>query len=105
MASHIERRKFLATLGGATAAWPRAARAQQTAKLPTVGYMGATTPSAQSQWTAAFIQRLYELGWIEGRTIAVEYRWTEGRTERAAEIAAAELRHAGDLADVEGGGN
>jgi putative tryptophan/tyrosine transport system substrate-binding protein len=72
MASHIERRKFLATLGGAAAAWPLAARAQRTEKLPTVGYMGATTPSAQSQWTAAFIQRVRELGWIEGRTIAVE---------------------------------
>ena len=83
----MKRRAFITLLGGAVAAWPLAARAQQAAKLPTVGFPGATTPSAQSQWTAAFVQRLRELGWIEGRTIAVEYRWTEGRTERAAEIA------------------
>jgi len=84
----LQRREFITLLGGAVAAWPLAARAQQAAKLPTVGFPGATTPSAQSQWTDAFVQRLRELGWIEGRTIAVEYRWTEGRTERAAEIAA-----------------
>src|SRR5262249_29187681 len=84
----MNRREFITLLGGAAVAWPLAARAQQAAKLPTVGFLGATTPSAQSQWTAAFGQRLRELGWIEGRTIAVEYRWTEGRTERAAEIAA-----------------
>src|SRR5262249_15493754 len=84
----IGRRELIAALGGAAAAWPLAAHAQQPAKLPIVGYLGATTPSAQSQWTAAFVQRLRELGWIEGRTIAVEYRWTEGRTERAAEIVA-----------------
>jgi putative tryptophan/tyrosine transport system substrate-binding protein len=104
MASHIGRRKFLAALGGAAAAWPLAARAQQTAKLPTVGYMGATTPSAQSQWTAAFIQRLRELGWIEGRTIAVEYRWTEGRTERAAGIAAEFVRRKVDVIVTSGTG-
>jgi hypothetical protein len=66
MASHIERRKFLATLGGAAAAWPLAARAQQAGKLPTIGYLGASTPPAQSERTAAFVQRLRELGWIEG---------------------------------------
>jgi putative tryptophan/tyrosine transport system substrate-binding protein len=70
MASHIGRRKFLATLGGA-AAWPLAARAQQP-KLPTIGFLGSTTPSAMSQWVAAFVQRLRELGWIEGRTVAIE---------------------------------
>jgi putative ABC transport system substrate-binding protein len=89
MASYIGRRKFLATLlGGAAVAWPLAAHAQQPPKLPTVGYMGAATPATQGQWAAAFVQRLRELGWIEGRTIAIEYRWAEGRTERAAEIAA-----------------
>jgi putative ABC transport system substrate-binding protein len=92
MTFRIGRREFIALLGGAAAGWPLAARAQQPAKLPTIGYMGATTPSAQSQWTAAFVQRLRELGWIEGRTIAVEYRWTGGRTERAAEIAAEFVR-------------
>jgi putative ABC transport system substrate-binding protein len=91
MARVIGRRKFLATLGGAAAAWPLAARAQQPAR-PVVGFMGATTPSAQSQWTAAFVQRLRELDWIEGRNVAIEYRWMEGRNERAAEIAAEFVR-------------
>jgi putative ABC transport system substrate-binding protein len=91
MASHIERRKFLATLGGA-AAWPLAARAQQPGKLPIIGYLGSSTLSAMSQWTASFVQRLRELGWVEGRNVAIEYRWAEGRAERAAEIAAEFVR-------------
>ena len=93
MASHIGRRKFLATLlGGAAAAWPLAAHAQQAAKLPTIGVLGAGTPSAWSPWVAAFAQRLHELGWSEGRTIAIKYRWAEGRPERFAEIAAEFVR-------------
>ena len=83
----MRRREFLGALGGA-AAWPLAAHAQQLRKLPTIGFLGATTASGASQWTAAFVQRLREVGWIEGRTIATEYRWAEGRTERYAEIAA-----------------
>jgi putative tryptophan/tyrosine transport system substrate-binding protein len=86
MASYIGRRKFLATVGGA-AAWPLAARAKQPAK-PTIGFLVSGTPSSHGQWVAAFVRRLHELGWIEGRTVAIEYRWAEGRTERAAEIAA-----------------
>jgi ABC-type uncharacterized transport system substrate-binding protein len=82
----LKGREFITLLGGA-AAWPVAARAQQAA-MPVIGFLGANTPSAQSQWTAAFVQRLRELGWIEGRNIAIEYRWAEGRTERFAEIAA-----------------
>jgi putative ABC transport system substrate-binding protein len=92
MASHIERRKFLATLGGAAVAWPLAARAQQAGKLPTIGFLGTTSAAAWSPWTAAFTQRLRELGWIEGRTITIEYRWAEGRSERFAEIAAEFVR-------------
>src|SRR6516164_11019053 len=92
MASYIARRKFLATLLGGVAGWPLTARAQQPGKLPIVGFLGATTPSAQSQWTAAFVQRLRELDWIEGRNVAIEYRWMEGRNERAAEIAAEFVR-------------
>src|SRR5947209_19562624 len=88
---HWKRRKFISLLGGAVAAWPLGARAQQ-AKLPTIGFLGSTTSAAQSQLTAAFVQRLRELGWIEGRTIAIEYRWSEGRTERNAEIAAEFVR-------------
>ena len=91
MASYIRRRKFLATLGGA-AAWPLAAHAQQAGRLPTIGVLGAGTPSAWSQWVAAFAQRLHELGWSEGRTIAIKYRGAEGRTERYAEIAAEFVR-------------
>jgi putative ABC transport system substrate-binding protein len=82
----MKRRQFITLLGGA-AAWPLAARAQQAGKLPTIGFLGQTTASVQSQWTAAFLQRLRELGWEEGRTISIEYRWAEGHFERFAEIA------------------
>jgi putative ABC transport system substrate-binding protein len=92
MASYVGRRKFLATLGGAAATWPLAARAQQAAKLPTIGFLGGSTPLAGSQWVAAFVQRLRELGWIENRTVTIEYRWAEGRDERFAEIAAEFIR-------------
>src|SRR5450631_944749 len=88
----MQRRHFLGVLGGAAAAWPLAARAQQPRNLPTIGFLGANTPVAQSQWTTAFVQRLRELGWIEGRTVIIEYRWAEGRFERSAEIIA-ELVH------------
>ena len=81
----IRRREFI-TLLGAAVSWPLAARSEQ--KLPTVGYLGSSTASAQSQWVAAFVQRLLQLGWIDSRTIALEYRWAEGRSERFAEIAA-----------------
>src|SRR5215472_8420679 len=86
--SAMKRRDFITLLGGAAAAWPLAAHAQQAGKLPTIGFLGTTTPSAWSQWVAAFVQRLRDFGWIEGRTIAVEYRWAEGRDERFVEIAA-----------------
>ena len=84
----IGRRKLLAALGGAAATWPLAARAQQPAKLPTIGFLGASTPLSWTLWTSAFVQRLGEVGWIDGRTVAIEYRWAEGRRERFAEIAA-----------------
>jgi putative ABC transport system substrate-binding protein len=87
----VKRRAFSALLGTA-AAWPLAARAQQAGKLPTIGLLNATTPAAQSQLTAAFVQRLRELGWIEGRTVAIEYRWAEGRSERFAQFAAEFVR-------------
>src|SRR5262249_32752118 len=88
----IGRREVLAALGGTAAAWPLAARAQQLAKLPTIGFLGSSTPLAMSQWVAAFLQRLRDLDWIEGRTVAIEYRWAEGRSSRAAEIAAEFVR-------------
>ena len=87
----MKRRAFIAALGG-VAVWPLAAHAQQSANLPTIGFLGATTPSPETPWTAAFVQRLRELGWIEGRNIAIEYRWAEGRDERFAEIAAEFIR-------------
>src|SRR5215831_10688374 len=84
----LTRREFITLLGGAAAAWPLAARAQQPEKVPTIGFLGSLSQSAQSTWTAAFVQRMREHGWIEGRTITIEYRWAEGRSERFAEIAA-----------------
>jgi putative tryptophan/tyrosine transport system substrate-binding protein len=88
----MRRREFITLLGGAAAVWPLAARAQQPGKLQIIGFLGASTPSAFSQWTGPFVQRLRELGWVEGRTIAIEYRWAEGRSERYAEIAAEFVR-------------
>ena len=88
----MRRRDFIALLGGLLAAWPLAAQAQQPGKLPTIGFLGSATPAAWTLWTPAFVQRLRELGWIEGRTVAIEYRWGEGRPERYAEIAAEFVR-------------
>ena len=75
------------TLLGGTVAWPPVARAQQSKKLPTIGVLGAATPLSWRHWVAAFVQRLGELGWSEGRTVAIEYRWAEGHAERFPEIA------------------
>jgi putative tryptophan/tyrosine transport system substrate-binding protein len=83
----IRRREFI-MLSGNVACWPLAARAQQPGKLRTIGFLGVASASVWGQWVAAFVQRLRELGWIEGRTVAIEYRWADGRTERFAEIAA-----------------
>jgi putative ABC transport system substrate-binding protein len=88
----MQRREFMTLLGSAAVAWPIAAHAQQAGKQPTIGFLGGGTSSAQSLWTAAFEQRLRELGWIEGRTIAIEYRWAEGRSDRLADIAAEFVR-------------
>jgi putative ABC transport system substrate-binding protein len=82
----MKRREFITLLGGA-AAWPLAARAQQPGKLRTIGFSGQSTRSAESELVAAFTQRLRELGWIEGRTVTIEYRWSEGRAERFVPIA------------------
>jgi putative tryptophan/tyrosine transport system substrate-binding protein len=88
----MRRRQVLTLLGGAAAAWPLAARAQQPGKLRTIGFLGQSTRSAASEWVAALVQRLHELGWNEGRTVAIEYRWAEGREERFAQIAAEFVR-------------
>jgi putative tryptophan/tyrosine transport system substrate-binding protein len=84
MTAKMKRREFITLLGG-SAAWPLAARAQQPA-MPVIGFLGAGTPSAWSRWTPVFVERLRELGWIEGRTVAIKYRWGEGLDEIAAEF-------------------
>src|SRR3954471_11465588 len=91
LGAEMRRREFITLIGGA-AVWPFAARAQQPGKLPTIGFLGASTPSAWSSWSAAFVQRLRELGWMDGRTVAIEYRWADGRSERFSEIAAEFVR-------------
>src|SRR5271169_3957074 len=103
MAIHIGRREFIVTLGSAMAAWPLAARTQQPGKLPTIGWLGVSTPLAQGQWVDAFAQRLRELGWIEGHTVAIEFRWAEGRSERFPEIAAEFVRFKVNVIVTSGG--
>lgn len=83
----MKRRNFIALLGGGVA-FPFCAGAQPSPKLPTIGFLGAATPAVANQWVSAFIKRLAELGWIEGRTVAIEFRWAEARAERYHEIAA-----------------
>lgn len=84
----LKRREFIALLGCAAVGRAPSARAQPPKKLPTIGVLGAATPLSWRHWVAAFVQRLGELGWSEGRTVGIEYRWAEGRTERFPEIAA-----------------
>jgi putative tryptophan/tyrosine transport system substrate-binding protein len=88
----IRRREFFALLGSVAAAWPLVARAQPAGKKPTIGILAAATPSIGGQWVAALVQRLAELGWIDGRTASIEQRWSEGRAERFSEIAAEFVR-------------
>jgi putative ABC transport system substrate-binding protein len=96
----MKRRDFITLLGGG-AAWPLAARAQQ--RVPVIGFLGTTSPSAWRQPIAAFERRLTELGWIEGRTITIDYRWTEGRNEQALAIAEAFVQRKVDI--IVAGGN
>jgi putative tryptophan/tyrosine transport system substrate-binding protein len=84
----MRRRDLITGIAASAAAWPFTARAQHAGKLQTIGFLGSGTPATQGQWIAAFVGRLRELGWIDGRNVASEYRWAEGRTERFAEIAA-----------------
>jgi putative tryptophan/tyrosine transport system substrate-binding protein len=86
--SRMRRRDFLAATGALAVASPFRAFAQQTSRLPLVGFMGAATPSAWAPWTSAFVRRLEELGWVDGKTVKIEYRWAEGSEDRYAEIGA-----------------
>jgi putative tryptophan/tyrosine transport system substrate-binding protein len=99
--SDMRRRDFITLLSGA-AAWPLAAWAQQSAKLPTIGLVGGAIPSTQGAWVTAFAQRLRELGWIENRAVAIEVRWAEGRNERYSEIAAEFVRLKVDVIVTQG---
>jgi putative ABC transport system substrate-binding protein len=93
----MRRREFIALLGSGVAGWPLAARAQQVGKLPTIGFLGAASASAWRKLVSAFVQRLRELGWSEGRTVAIEYRWAQGRSEDYTEIAAEFVRRNVDV--------
>ena len=84
----MRRRDFITVIAGSAAGWPLAARAQQANKLPIIGFLGASTASANGPWVTAFVQRLHDLGWIAERTVAIEYRWAELHDERAAAFAA-----------------
>ncbi len=84
----MRRRDFIIRIAGSAAAWPLVARAQQAGNLPTIGFMGTSTPGAWAEWVAPFRGRLRELGWMEGRNINIEFRWAESRNERFTDIAA-----------------
>jgi len=89
---NMKRRDFITLLGGGALTWPLAARAQQRGRLPTIGFLGAPTLISGRGWLDAFVQRLRELGWIDGQTIAIEVRWAEGRAERYSQLAAELVR-------------
>ena len=102
MVIDIGRRQFISAIGSTALAWPLSARAQQPKKLPTVGVLLGDASSWRT-WTAAFVKRLSELGWIEGRTVAIEYRWSEARPERVAELAAEFVQQKVDVILTYGG--
>src|SRR5260221_11274958 len=91
----MKRREFITLLGGATVAWPLAARAQPSARLARLGLLIPGSPATYSQRVAALVQRLRELGWVDGRTITIEYRWVA--TQRFDEIAAEFVRSKVDV--------
>jgi ABC-type uncharacterized transport system substrate-binding protein len=93
----MRRREFITLVGGAVAVRPLTARAQQPGKLPTIGFLVSGTPASHGQWFAVLAQRLREFGWIEGRTVAIEYRFAQGREESFAEIFAEFVRHRVDI--------
>lgn len=97
----MRRRQFIGLVGGAVAGWPLALRAQRPT-MPVIGFFGTGTPSGWSRWTSAFVNRLRELDWIEGRTVGIEYRWAEGQNNRYVEIAAELVRLMVDVIVTQG---
>ena len=93
----IGRREFITALGGMLVTWPYAGHAQQSGKLAIIAYLGPNTPAIDSHRLSVFVKRLRELGWIEGRTVAIDYRWAEGRNDQLAEIAAEFVRRKVDV--------
>jgi putative ABC transport system substrate-binding protein len=93
----VNRRAFIMLLGSGAAVWPLAVWAQQARNLPTIGFLGTTSASGWGPWTAAFVQRLRELGWIEGRSVEIVYRWADGHSERYTEIVAEFVRNKVDV--------
>ncbi len=102
MTIDIGRREFIWALGGTGLLWSFTAHARQSGQLPTIGFLGADA-SVWGEWTSAFAERLSQLGWIEHRTVAIEYRWSDGRPERVAEIAAEFVRQKVDAIVTYGG--
>jgi putative ABC transport system substrate-binding protein len=93
----MRRREFIVLLSGAAVGWPRAGHTQQAGNLPLIGFLGAGSPTSWRRDVDAFDHRLRELGWIDGRTVTVEYRWAEGHSERYAAIAAEFVRQKVDV--------
>jgi len=100
----MRRREFVGLVGGVVAAWPLTAHAQQSGRLPIIGFVGPSSAYAQSPWIASFVQRLRQLDWIEGRNVTIEYRFAEGRSERYGEIAAEFVRLGVDVIVTPGSG-
>ena len=88
----MRRREFITLLGGGMASWPLAVGAQQTAKLPNLGFLTAGTPGAGSPGLPALLEGLRQLGWIEGKTIVIEYRYAQNCNDRLPELAAELVR-------------
>jgi putative ABC transport system substrate-binding protein len=84
----MRRREFITLLGGAAAAWPMAARAQQRAAMPVIGYLRSGSRATSSQTEAAFRQGLGSMGFVEGRNVAIDYRYSENQNERLPALAA-----------------